>query len=103
VQPVGVVAAGGQQLGGGLDTDAGVGSTEAAVITVLAAVHVPATEAVLLSRVMTFWAPIPAGVVSTRRYAGRASCSRWGRLDRTSVSTTATMITSSRSGASRAS
>jgi hypothetical protein len=44
-----------------------------------------------------------AGVVSTRRYVGRATCGRWERLDRISVSTVATKITSSRSGASRAS
>jgi uncharacterized protein (TIRG00374 family) len=60
----------GATIGAAIPTPAGVGSTEAALITVLAAVHVPATEAaqaVLLFRVVTFWAPIPAGVISTRR------------------------------------
>lgn len=60
----------GATVGAAIPTPAGVGSTEAALVTVLAAVHVPgaaAAQAVLLFRVMTFWAPIPAGVLSTRR------------------------------------
>jgi uncharacterized membrane protein YbhN (UPF0104 family) len=60
----------GATVGAAIPTPAGVGSTEAALVTVLAAVHVPAAaaaQAVLLFRVMTFWAPIPAGVASTRR------------------------------------
>jgi uncharacterized membrane protein YbhN (UPF0104 family) len=48
---------------------AGVGSTEAALIAALATVHIPAAQAatgVLLFRITTFWAPVPAGIASTR-------------------------------------
>ncbi len=60
----------GASVGAAIPTPAGVGSTEAALITVLTAVNVPvgdAAQAVLLFRFMTFWAPIPAGIVSARR------------------------------------
>jgi uncharacterized membrane protein YbhN (UPF0104 family) len=60
----------GATAGAAVPTPAGVGSTEAALITALAAVHVSAAQAaqgVLLFRIMTFWAPVPVGVVSTRR------------------------------------
>lgn len=59
----------GATAGAAVPTPAGVGSTEAALIAALATVHVPAAQAatgVLLFRVMTFWAPVPAGVLSTR-------------------------------------
>jgi uncharacterized membrane protein YbhN (UPF0104 family) len=59
----------GATAGAAVPMPAGVGSTEAALIAALATVHVPATQAatgVLLFRVMTFWAPVPAGVLSTR-------------------------------------
>ena len=48
---------------------AGVGSTEAALIAALATAQIPAAQAatgVLLFRIMTFWAPVPAGIMSTR-------------------------------------
>ncbi len=60
----------GSTVGAAVPMPAGVGSTEAALITMLTAISVPATaaaQAVLLFRVITFWAPIPAGVMSTRR------------------------------------
>jgi uncharacterized membrane protein YbhN (UPF0104 family) len=60
----------GSTVGAAVPTPAGVGSTEAALITVLTAIRVPAAEAaqaVMLFRIMTLWAPIPAGVMSTRR------------------------------------
>ncbi|GAA4627372.1 hypothetical protein GCM10023196_039280 [Actinoallomurus vinaceus] len=60
----------GATAGAVIPTPAGVGSTEAALITALAAAHVPtaqAAEGVLLFRAMTFWAPVPVGVISTRR------------------------------------
>jgi uncharacterized membrane protein YbhN (UPF0104 family) len=59
----------GATAGSAVPMPAGVGSTEAALIAALATVHVPAAQAatgVLLFRVMTFWAPVPAGVLSTR-------------------------------------
>jgi uncharacterized membrane protein YbhN (UPF0104 family) len=59
----------GATAGAAVPMPAGVGSTEAALIAALATVHIPATQAatgVLLFRIMTFWAPVPAGVLSTR-------------------------------------
>lgn len=59
----------GATAGAAIPTPAGVGSTEAALIATLAAANVPAAHAaqgVLLFRLMTFWAPIPVGIVSTR-------------------------------------
>ncbi|MCO6005094.1 flippase-like domain-containing protein [Actinoallomurus purpureus] len=60
----------GATAGAAIPTPAGVGSTEAALITALTAAHVPtgqAAEGVLLFRAMTFWAPVPVGIISTRR------------------------------------
>ncbi|MEV0398654.1 lysylphosphatidylglycerol synthase domain-containing protein [Actinoallomurus sp. NPDC050550] len=60
----------GATAGAAIPTPAGVGSTEAALIAALAAAHIPtgqAAEGVLLFRAMTFWAPVPVGVISTRR------------------------------------
>ena len=59
----------GATAGAAVPMPAGVGSTEAALIAALATVHIPAAQAatgVLLFRIMTFWAPVPAGVLSTR-------------------------------------
>jgi uncharacterized protein (TIRG00374 family) len=59
----------GATAGAAIPVPTGVGSMEAALIAALATVHVPAAQAaqgVLLFRVMTFWAPVPAGVLSTR-------------------------------------
>jgi uncharacterized membrane protein YbhN (UPF0104 family) len=59
----------GATAGSAVPMPAGVGSTEAALIAALASVQIPAAQAatgVLLFRVMTFWAPVPAGVMSTR-------------------------------------
>jgi uncharacterized membrane protein YbhN (UPF0104 family) len=59
----------GATAGAAIPTPAGVGTTEAALIAALAAAHMPAAAAaqgVLLFRVMTFWAPVPVGVLSSR-------------------------------------
>jgi uncharacterized membrane protein YbhN (UPF0104 family) len=59
----------GATAGAAIPMPAGVGSTEAALIAALATVHIPAAQAttgVLLFRIMTFWAPVPAGILSTR-------------------------------------
>lgn len=59
----------GATAGSAIPMPAGVGSTEAALIAALATVHIPAAQAatgVFLFRIMTFWAPVPAGIVSTR-------------------------------------
>lgn len=64
----------GATAGAAVPTPAGVGSTEAALIAALAAVHVPtatAAQGVLLFRVMTFWAPVPVGIFSSRWLRGR--------------------------------
>jgi uncharacterized membrane protein YbhN (UPF0104 family) len=59
----------GATAGAAVPMPAGVGSTEAALIAALATVHIPAAQAatgVFLFRIMTFWAPVPAGILSTR-------------------------------------
>ena len=59
----------GATAGAAVPMPAGVGSMEAALIATLATVHIPAAQAatgVFLFRIMTFWAPVPAGVLSTR-------------------------------------
>ncbi|MGH3374825.1 MAG: lysylphosphatidylglycerol synthase domain-containing protein, partial [Actinoallomurus sp.] len=59
----------GATAGAAVPMPAGVGSTEAALIAALATVHIPAAQAatgVFLFRIMTFWAPVPAGIMSTR-------------------------------------
>jgi uncharacterized membrane protein YbhN (UPF0104 family) len=59
----------GATAGAAIPIPAGIGSMEAALIAALATVQVPAAGAaqgVLLFRVMTFWAPVPAGVLGTR-------------------------------------
>jgi uncharacterized membrane protein YbhN (UPF0104 family) len=59
----------GATAGAAVPMPAGVGSTEAALIAALATVHIPATQAatgVFLFRIMTFWAPVPVGILSTR-------------------------------------
>lgn len=60
----------GAAAGAVVPVPAGVGSTEAALVAALAVVHVPTAQAaqgVLLFRLMTFWAPVPAGVAGARR------------------------------------
>lgn len=59
----------GATAGAAVPMPAGVGSTEAALIAALATVHIPASQAamgVFLFRIATFWAPVPAGILSTR-------------------------------------
>ncbi|MCW2947155.1 MAG: integral rane protein [Actinoallomurus sp.] len=66
----------GATAGAAVPTPAGVGPTEAALIAALTMVHVPAAQAamgVLLFRVITFWAPIPVGVLSTRWLRGQGA------------------------------
>jgi uncharacterized membrane protein YbhN (UPF0104 family) len=59
----------GAAAGQALPVPAGIGSTEAALTAALLAAQVPAlpaVQAVLLFRAMTFWAPVPIGVVAAR-------------------------------------
>ncbi|MGW2308405.1 lysylphosphatidylglycerol synthase domain-containing protein, partial [Actinomadura luteofluorescens] len=55
--------------GSAVPTPGGVGSTEAALVAALAALGVaagPALHAVLLFRAVTFWAPVPLGILACR-------------------------------------
>ncbi|MGF7238995.1 MAG: lysylphosphatidylglycerol synthase transmembrane domain-containing protein [Frankia sp.] len=59
----------GSAVGSAVPVPAGVGSTEAGLVTALLATGVPATHAVrtvLLFRVVTFWAPPLLGIVTAR-------------------------------------
>jgi uncharacterized protein (TIRG00374 family) len=59
----------GAAAGSSVPVPAGLGSTEAALIGVLMAAHVPAGHAmqqVLIFRLITFWAPAIVGVFTTR-------------------------------------
>jgi uncharacterized membrane protein YbhN (UPF0104 family) len=59
----------GAAVGSAVPVPAGLGSTEAALVTVLVAMHVPAghaAEDVLIFRLITFWAPAALGVLATR-------------------------------------
>ncbi|MFI0445784.1 YbhN family protein [Actinomadura sp. 6N118] len=52
-----------------LPAPGGVGSTEAALVAALAALGIaagPALQAVLLFRAITFWAPVPIGLITCR-------------------------------------
>ncbi|WP_067480736.1 lysylphosphatidylglycerol synthase transmembrane domain-containing protein [Actinomadura hibisca] len=52
-----------------IPTPGSIGSTEAALVAAAAALGVaaaPALQAVLLFRAITFWAPVPVGLLSTR-------------------------------------
>ena len=55
--------------GSAVPVPAGLGSTEAALVGVLVAAHVPAAhavEVVLVFRLITFWLPAGVGVIATR-------------------------------------
>jgi uncharacterized membrane protein YbhN (UPF0104 family) len=57
-------------VGNAIPIPAGVGSTEAALVGVLVAAHVPAphaVEVVLIFRLITFWSPAVVGVFVARR------------------------------------
>ncbi|RFS82630.1 UPF0104 family protein [Actinomadura spongiicola] len=59
----------GAAAGSAIPTPGGVGTTEAALVAALAALGVaagPALHAVLLFRAITFWAPVPLGVLACR-------------------------------------
>ncbi len=59
----------GAAAGNAVPAPAGLGSTDAALIAVLAGLHVPlahAVEEVLVFRVLTFWAPAVVGVLAGR-------------------------------------
>ncbi|TDD78034.1 flippase-like domain-containing protein [Actinomadura darangshiensis] len=59
----------GAAAGSAIPTPGGVGSTEAALVAALAALGIaagPALHAVLLFRAVTFWAPVPLGVLACR-------------------------------------
>ncbi|RKS69094.1 uncharacterized membrane protein YbhN (UPF0104 family) [Actinomadura pelletieri DSM 43383] len=59
----------GAAAGSAIPTPGGVGTTEAALVAALAALGFaagPALHAVLLFRAVTFWAPVPLGVLSCR-------------------------------------
>lgn len=59
----------GAAAGQAVPSPGGVGSTEAALVASLAALGVPATpalQAVLLFRAITFWAPVPVGLLTCR-------------------------------------
>jgi uncharacterized membrane protein YbhN (UPF0104 family) len=59
----------GAAAGSAIPTPGGVGSTEAALVAALAALGIaagPALQAVLLFRAVTFWAPVPLGVLACR-------------------------------------
>jgi uncharacterized membrane protein YbhN (UPF0104 family) len=59
----------GSAAGQALPVPAGMGSTEAALTAMLLAAQVPAVpavQAVVLFRVMTFWAPVPVGALAAR-------------------------------------
>jgi uncharacterized membrane protein YbhN (UPF0104 family) len=59
----------GTAVGSAVPTPSGIGSTEAALVGVLVATGLaagPALSAVLLFRAVTFWAPVPFGVLMAR-------------------------------------
>ncbi|MES9605100.1 lysylphosphatidylglycerol synthase domain-containing protein [Actinomadura sp. NPDC000929] len=59
----------GAAAGSAVPTPGGVGSTEAALVAALAALGIaagPALHAVLLFRAVTFWAPVPLGILACR-------------------------------------
>ncbi|MEU6034813.1 lysylphosphatidylglycerol synthase domain-containing protein [Actinomadura sp. NPDC047616] len=59
----------GAAAGAALPTPGGMGSTEAALVAALAALGVaaaPALQAVLLFRLVTYWAPVPVGLLTSR-------------------------------------
>ncbi|TDC55883.1 hypothetical protein E1281_10220 [Actinomadura sp. KC345] len=59
----------GAAAGSAVPSPGGVGSTEAALVAALAALGIaagPALHAVLLFRAVTFWAPVPVGLLTCR-------------------------------------
>ncbi|TDD75029.1 lysylphosphatidylglycerol synthase transmembrane domain-containing protein [Actinomadura rubrisoli] len=59
----------GAAAGSAVPSPGGVGSTEATLVAALAALGIPAgpaLQAVLLFRVITFWAPVPVGLLACR-------------------------------------
>ncbi|SEG80475.1 Uncharacterized membrane protein YbhN, UPF0104 family [Thermomonospora echinospora] len=63
----------GAAAGAALPSPGGVGGTEAALVAALTALGVaagPALQAVLLFRAVTYWAPVPVGLVTARALRG---------------------------------
>ncbi|GAA2610964.1 lysylphosphatidylglycerol synthase domain-containing protein [Actinomadura fulvescens] len=63
----------GAAAGAALPAPGGLGSTEAALVAALAALGIaagPALQAVLLFRAVTFWAPVPIGLMTCRTLRG---------------------------------
>jgi uncharacterized membrane protein YbhN (UPF0104 family) len=63
----------GAAAGAALPSPGGVGGTEAALVASLAALGVaagPALQAVLLFRAVTYWAPVPVGLLTARALRG---------------------------------
>ncbi|KAB2375390.1 lysylphosphatidylglycerol synthase domain-containing protein, partial [Actinomadura montaniterrae] len=59
----------GATAGAAVPVPGGIGSTEAALVAALAAGGIapgPALHAVLVFRAVTFWAPVPVGVLACR-------------------------------------
>lgn len=74
-------------VGAAVPTPAGIGTTEAALVTVLVAIGIgagPALQAVVLFRLITFWAPVPIGLLTARppNLRIRTAASRSGRASR---------------------
>ncbi|HEY7487766.1 MAG TPA: lysylphosphatidylglycerol synthase transmembrane domain-containing protein [Streptosporangiaceae bacterium] len=66
----------GAAAGSAAPTPAGMGSTETALTAMLLAVNVgvaPAVQGVLLFRALTFWAPVPIGVVAAGQLRRRSA------------------------------
>jgi len=66
----------GTAVGVAVPTPSGVGSTEAALVGMLVAAGLaagPALSAVLLFRAITFWAPVPFGLLMARGLRRRSA------------------------------
>jgi uncharacterized membrane protein YbhN (UPF0104 family) len=72
-------------VGMAVPTPAGIGSTEAALVAVLVAIGINAAaalQAVVLFRLITFWAPVPIGLLTARPLKLRIRISGSGRASR---------------------
>lgn len=66
----------GSAAGAALPSPGGIGGTEAALVATLSTAGIaaaPAIQSVLLFRAITYWAPIPVGLLSTRALRIRAA------------------------------
>ncbi|MQY09411.1 lysylphosphatidylglycerol synthase transmembrane domain-containing protein [Actinomadura macrotermitis] len=65
----------GAAAGAAIPSPGGIGSTEAALVAALAVLGIatgPALQAVVLFRLITFWAPVPVGLLAARTLRRRA-------------------------------